>query len=130
MSKFPEGHCSRWPGIPQNNLTDANRLHIEMMAHSFGTGVYNLRVNWSNVEFGSDRWTRFCIETDLSTCDFNRLTRLVISAHDRCVRVTISPCNFRSMYIDMHSRTNRGSSTSEVHPTMESAVVEYRKTVR
>lgn len=57
-----------------------------------------------------------------------RLTRLVIGAHDECIRVEISPCAFRYLKIEMWPREGREGCISRRHPTIEQAIESYRRT--
>jgi len=121
-------HCSRWGGIPQADLTDFNRRAIGLLCSAFGTGPWNIQVNWDRVEWGSERHTRFITSAHgFATWDFNRLTRLVIGAHDECIRVEISPCAFRYLSIEMWPRRSREGCISERHPTIEQAIESYRR---
>lgn len=54
----------------------------------------------------------------LATFDFNQLTRLVVMAHDKCIRVGIVPVNYMYLKITLHKRT-RGESMTSSHPTLE-----------
>ena len=127
MTAFEADHCSRWSGIPQDNLTDENRKHIEILCDAHCTGPHNLRVNWSKVEFGRP-WTFFCLEVNaIATTDNPYLTRLVFAAHDACVRVQISSHTFRHIMIGMHSGRNREGGTMSSHPTIETALSDWRK---
>lgn len=62
---------------------------------------------------------------DLATFDWSVLTRLVIAAHDECVRVEIVPGGPRLLTLLLHPRIREGSS-SDRHPTMEEAVAAMR----
>lgn len=62
---------------------------------------------------------------DLSTWDFNRLTALVIGAHDECIRVEVSQGGPRAVKITCWPRQREGSM-SERHPTIEAAIEQYR----
>lgn len=53
---YGNDHCSKWSGIPQDILSDANRKHIEILVHAFNSGPWNLPLNWSKAHF-SDRRT-------------------------------------------------------------------------
>lgn len=130
MLEFSEDHVSRWGGIPQGNLHYDNRLHIEVLVKAMNMGVYNIPVNWEGVDWRYGSGTRFALCGELSTYDFDKLTRLVIAAHELCVRVEIKPCNMRHMYICMWSRKMRSARMHHIHPTIESAVAEYRKSVK
>jgi hypothetical protein len=62
----------------------------------------------------------------ISTYDFDHLTRLVIAAHDFCVRVSISQSGPKRIKIVLHDRKREGDVT-EKHPTMEEAIETIRK---
>ncbi len=64
---------------------------------------------------------------DLSTFDGNGLTRLVIMAHDQCIRVGISPHNSGKVKIHIFKRQGREGSFSERHPDLETAVNNFRE---
>ncbi len=129
MSPDNDNHVSRWGGIPQANLTEFNRRAIALLCSAFGMGPWNIQVNWDRVEWGSERYTKFVTSAyGLSTWDFNRLTRLVIGAHDECIRVEISPCAFRYLKIEMWPREGREGCISRRHPTIEQAIESYRRT--
>jgi hypothetical protein len=124
-----EDHCSRWPGIPQANLTEFNRRAIGLLCRAYGMGPWNVPVTWERVKWGDERYTPFvvnCYGHGLATFDTNRLTRLVIGAHDEMIRVEVSPCAFRYLSIDMWPRKSREGSLFERHPTIEDAVASYR----
>ncbi|QIG68671.1 hypothetical protein EVB67_021 [Rhizobium phage RHph_TM3_3_14B] len=122
-----EDHCSRWGGIPQDRLTDFNRRAIGLLCRGFGLGPWNIPVNWDRVKWGSECHTEFVTSGHgLATWDFNRLTRLVIGAHDECIRVEISPRAFRYLSIEMWPRQGREGCMSVRHPTIEEAIASYR----
>lgn len=62
-----------------------------------------------------------------STWDFDQLTRLVIAAHDECVRVEVSPSNPKHIKITLWPRHGRNGSLSERHPTIEDAIADFRR---
>lgn len=64
----------------------------------------------------------------LSTFDFDCLTRLVISAHDNCVRATVLASGPRMVKIWIHDRKGREGQMSQRHPTMEQAIELIRGT--
>lgn len=57
----------------------------------------------------------------LSTYDFDGMTRLVIAAHDNCIRADISARRPLHLTLMLHPR-KRDGGMSERHPTMESAI--------
>lgn len=62
-----------------------------------------------------------------ATFDFDRLTRLVVMAHDRCIRVELVPSGPRMLGIVMHKRHSREGGMQERHPTIETAILTIRE---
>lgn len=61
---------------------------------------------------------------DLATYDFDTLTRLVILAHDRCIRVALTPCGPRHIRIGI-TRRSRTDSIFTNHPTIQEAISKH-----
>jgi hypothetical protein len=112
-------------GKTAHQLSEFDRRAVSLLQRAMGTGVYNLQVNWGKVDwFGYG--VRFVLfSSGLSTWDFNHLTRLVILAHDECIRVDVSPCAPRYLAIMMHPRVREGAM-SQRHPTIEDAIAAVR----
>lgn len=66
----------------------------------------------------SSRWATF---------DFDGLTRLVVLAHDRMIRVAVVPSGPRMIGFEMWKRHTREGSMFERHPTMEQAIAVHRR---
>lgn len=62
---------------------------------------------------------------DLSTYDWDTLTRLVIAAHDLAVRVEIGSSGPRRVKLHLSARTRTGEMT-ERHPTIDEAIDRFR----
>lgn len=62
----------------------------------------------------------------LSTFDFDYLTRLVVLAHDACVRVEVVSSGPGRIGLVLHKRAGRTGSSYERHPTMEEAIERVR----
>lgn len=62
----------------------------------------------------------------LSTFDFNQLTRLVLMAHEKCIRVEVIPIRNYILQIAIHQRKREGSMI-ERHPTIEQAIEDFKK---
>ena len=77
--------------------------------HEFGTGV--------------------CINFygDLSTYDFNRLTRLVLLAHRDAVRVEIASSGPRMVRIIAHKRSHGGDRVHNRHPSLADLIAEIER---
>jgi hypothetical protein len=89
-------------------------------------GIYHiekevLKVNWTNKGY-----IEINISQDLSTFDYDKLTRLVFLAHWFCLRVEINPCNFKYIKLMFHSR-KRDGFIYERHPTLEEATESFIK---
>ena len=83
-------------------------------------GIYHLdfkalnRVCWED-----DYVVIFVYRGDLATVDFNQLTRLVVLAHDRMLRISIEGVGPGYMKLIFHQRHKRTGSMSERCPTIE-----------
>ena len=62
----------------------------------------------------------------LSTFDFDYLTRMVVLAHDACVRVEIVSSGPGRIGLVLHKRAGRTGSSYDRHPTMEEAIERVR----
>lgn len=62
----------------------------------------------------------------LATYDFNHLTRLVVMAHDRCIRAEILPAGPRGIRIKIDKRERGAKGMSRRHPTLDDAVAFIR----
>lgn len=79
------------------------------------------KADWAN-----EHWIQLAWYGPLSTFDGDELTRLVVLAHDRCVRVELRPCNGRYVYLGFSPRAGREGSIFERHPTIEDALARVR----
>lgn len=111
-------------------LTPFQRQAVNILVKAMKTGPWNLTVNWQRVQWNhgdGGGGVRFVLaERRLATFDFDHLTRLVLAAHDACVRVAIEPCTFRHLAITMHPRDGRDGSYYASHPTIETAIEHFR----
>jgi hypothetical protein len=100
LKKFTEDqqHCIRMLG------DWAHGFHHLPMPKECGRGV---SIHWSQ---------------DLSTWDFNRLTLLVLLAHERCVRIEISRGGPLGITIMAHRRKLEAKSICEGHPGLSHLV--------
>lgn len=60
-----------------------------------------------------------------ATFDFDYLTRLVILAHDRCIRAELVPGGPGRIGIALFKRKGREGSINERHPTLAQAVEKH-----
>jgi len=61
-------------------------------------------------------------EARLATFDGDLLTRLVVMAHDSCIRVVLASSGPRMVGIILHKRESREGSISDRHPTIWEAI--------
>lgn len=72
-------------------------------------------------------WTCLTL-ADLSTFDFDTLTRLVLAAHQYCIRVSITQGGPRRLKIELHERGKRdGDSAWERHPDIREALARWEE---
>lgn len=62
-----------------------------------------------------------------STFDFDRLTRAIFHAHDRCVRIELASSSPHRVKFRLHRRDMREGSMAYRHPTIEQALERHRK---
>lgn len=116
---------------PETQLSSIGKKAADFLGE-WQYGIYHLhqkelfKVDWSNnhhIEISI-----FC--SNMSTFDFNNLTRLVFLAHDMALRVSITPSSHNHMRILFHERTH-GEGEREIphHPTLEEAVNLFKQTV-
>jgi len=65
--------------------------------------------------------------SDFSTFDFNSMTSAVFMAHDRCIRLSVHSSTRKRIKLCLWKRKGREERFSERHPTLETAMEEYRK---
>ena len=62
----------------------------------------------------------------LATYDYRDLTRLVVMAHDRCIRAEIQPARGNAITIILTKRSREGDQDRR-HPTLEENVAKIRE---
>lgn len=110
-------------------LSDFDKRAVGVLAKAFRMGIYNVPVDWKKVEWRlGGAGVRFTMSSprELSTWDFDTLSRLVIAAHEECIRISIEGAPGSKLKILMFPRLGREGRMSERHPTIEQAVADYR----
>jgi hypothetical protein len=82
--------------------------------HHFPSKMQPYGEGWSMSHFGS-----------LATFDADDLTRLVLLAHDRCIRVEVGQGGPNRLRIAIHKREREGRMYGR-HPTIEQAISSFR----
>jgi hypothetical protein len=89
--------------------------------HHVGTIKWEATNGWRG---GACRFN--LLDSSLATWDFNALTRLVVAAHDQCVRACVLP-KMRNLGILLSDRDRTGEDTyADVHPRLEAHVAAIR----
>jgi hypothetical protein len=76
------------------------------------------------IPIGNNGWEVADVNS-LATTDFDGLTKLVVMAHDRCMRVALVPCGVNRYKLVLHKRV-RGVNISISHPTIEDSIIRIR----
>ncbi len=126
MTGVRKPSCADW--VESNSrltLTPIQRLAVEVLVEGMNTGPWNLTIKWSTVDWNYGAGVRFTMYSKgLWTFDFDHLARLVIAAHDRCVRLDIAPAAPRYFHIWVHPRERDGDMTRR-HPTIKDAIARF-----
>jgi hypothetical protein len=113
---------------PAPKLSDFHKLAVTVIRRGMGCGIYNVRANWEKAEF-HPRFLRVTIACPAwATFDFSELTRLVIAAHDACLRLQIAPVSRGYMAVFLSPREREGGMAVR-HPTIEQAIADFRGVV-
>ena len=86
-------------------------------------GIYNAPINWKSAEIDS-RFVVVIWRGDLSTWDFDALTKLVLLAHAARIRVSIEAAAYRYLRIMFHPRKHDGWF-GQRHPSIAEAVASF-----
>ena len=118
----------RYPVVGRERvvLSDFQHKALAMFVRAMGTGIYNLSVKWERADFSYSGAVRIVLYGSLSTWDFNHLTRLVVAAHDACVRVSVEGASNRYLAVSMHHRERDADAIHARHPTIEQAIEAFR----
>ena len=84
-------------------------------------GLYHIEQEVLKVDWSNERWIEIKLPGTLATYDAGTLTRLVVGAHDRALRVQVSPSSRQYLMLMIHPRQREGR-IFEQHPTIELAL--------
>jgi hypothetical protein len=101
----------------QMTYEDAEKFFSDFYGgkHHFPGKIKEWGFGWCMLHYG-----------ELASFDFDGLTRLCFMAHDRCIRVAVSPA-MRYLRIEIHKRKRDGTSIMLRHPDIEEAVTRWNK---
>jgi hypothetical protein len=90
------------------------------------SGIYHygewLTTDWSHERCITLRWNK-----TMSTFDDSLLSRLVFLAHDRAIRVELSPKSQKNVELMFHRRSHDATEFYARHPTLGQAVMRHRE---
>lgn len=112
-----------WYAAP-DQLTTFQRRAFNFLGDVAG-GIYNAPISW-NSTWWSDNAIAVSWRGELATFDRDHLTRLVLLAHDACIRVAIDAMSRRTLEITLHERARDGRRSIR-HPTIAGAIAEHRR---
>lgn len=87
-------------------------------------GIHHVPYWHRRREWGPDG-VRVSVFGDMATFDFDTLTRLVVAAHDQCVRLRVMSGGPNMLTLGFTDRVRDGL-VYDRHPTMEEALVRCR----
>ena len=91
-------------------------------------GIYHLDISsLQKVEWEDNYYISIIIRRSLSTWDFNRLTVLVVLAHDRLIRVSVSGVGPGYLKLEFHKRKGRDGSPSQRMPYLKIHIENIRR---
>lgn len=88
-------------------------------------GIYHLDGPCKRADWTNPYHIEIVVYGGLSTFDGNELTRLVVGAHDRCIRVELNGAAPRYLRIYFHPRKHNGY-VYDRHPSLENHVAAIR----
>lgn len=115
-------------GTPREHCPDYMRPMDKSAAEDFlGEVFHGIHHIPGDLKPFGNGWKISAYSSRLSSYDFDSLTRLVLLAHDRCVRVEIVQGGPARVGIVIHQRRKRDGSMFERHPTIEQALAKWRE---
>lgn len=111
--RSPDVRSTDWLSVSFEERAERLLSKVYRGIHHCGT-IKKEPGQWSTNHYGQ-----------ISTYDFDELTRLVIAAHEFCVRVSIQSSGPRMVKIVLHPRKTREGDVFDRHPTIEDAITRY-----
>jgi hypothetical protein len=109
-------------------LSDIGRNTADLLGVVFD-GIHHIRRPiLAEVDWGNPYGIVLRLENEFATYDSNRLTRLVVLAHDMAIRVSIEPSTNFSFLLRFFPRERAATLPSGAgHPSLDHAVAQIRK---
>jgi len=118
-AEWVERHINR-------TLTEFQGQAVAMLCDAMRCGPYDFASTFRRAKWEFGMGVSFIVRDDLSTFDADGLTRLVVGAHEQCIRVSVEGAGPRMLRISMWPRKGREGAMHERHPTIEQAVERIR----
>lgn len=117
------------PTGPAPELSSFHHKVASLLVKCFRSGIYNLPIAWDRVDYSRENALYLNMRSGrgFDTWDFDTMTRLVIAAHDECIRIGIEPSGPGMLRLTFHQRLGREGPMHSRHPTIETAIEDYRR---
>lgn len=131
LLKYDEGDVRRWIGYSTKAEPSLAVMRCVGLLATWLGGTHHITDHISVRRIPEKSWTNkwqfiVCFHRDVSTFDFDLLTRLVFLAHDLLIRVELSAAAPRYLRITMSPRLFREGNFNDRHPTIEEALKAWR----
>ena len=123
-------HKIRWIE-EQHNLIVSKFMRevLDILDHVYcGLHHTDYQEQFKKKDFCGTRSVEYVTPSDLSTYDYNELTKLVILAHDKGIRISVRAENHK-LIIQFHNRMGKRTnkfSMSQRHPSLKTAIENIR----
>jgi hypothetical protein len=111
-------------------LSPFGELVADVLGQVYG-GIYHIQseVSHPRAEWEHPNRIEICTYGDLSTYDFDILTKLVVLCHDNAIRLTVAPASNKFLRLIFFKRVRVSEHWSERHPTLEDAAAGIRERI-
>jgi len=108
-------------------LSSLAKKSLMILSYTFG-GIHHLDYNQrKKLRYADEHCFEYVTSDSFATWDSNKLTTLVVLAHELMVRLEIDSHSFRYLKIRFWERTCRKGSTYERHPSIDEVIKYWRK---
>lgn len=114
-------------------LPNAKMFHMKLIAllnHALRFGGMNhlfCKIKWKKCAWDEDyAHVILCEDNRFGSYDYDGFFRLMVAAHDECIRFYLLPHKKGWFKICFHQRQRTGETSDKRHPTMEDHIKSYR----
>lgn len=119
QSEWVERHLKR-------EMTEFQHDAVTLICEAMRCGPYDFAGTFRRAIWEYGKGVSFVVRSYFATYDCDGLTRLVVGAHDRCIRVEVEGCGPKMLRVSMWPRNGREGRLYERHPTLEQAAASIR----